>query len=275
LAPTTSILHPSDFSPASERAFAHALALALVNRARLTLLHAGYSGWGGGAPSVREMLERWGYLEEGSSRGAVHRELQVRVEKIEARDRHPVRATVGYLKRNRADLMVLSTGAPHRLPRWLRRPVAESLARGTRVPALFIPAGARGFIDPDGGRSSLRRILVPFAAQPDPRAAIDAAIVLLNVAATAQLEVTLLHFGAEAPPLALAARAGVVWATICEPAGDVVAGILASARSRESDLIVMPTSLRGRRFAPWRPSVAERVVRHAPCPVFTLPAQRR
>jgi len=40
--PTTkveSIFHPSDFSEASEVAFAHALKIALAARAKLTLLH--------------------------------------------------------------------------------------------------------------------------------------------------------------------------------------------------------------------------------------------
>jgi nucleotide-binding universal stress UspA family protein len=32
------VVHPTDFSPASERAFAHALAVALVRRAQLIIL---------------------------------------------------------------------------------------------------------------------------------------------------------------------------------------------------------------------------------------------
>ena len=34
-----SIVHATDFSPASEQAFAHALALAVLRRTSLTLLH--------------------------------------------------------------------------------------------------------------------------------------------------------------------------------------------------------------------------------------------
>jgi len=37
--PARFILHPTDFSPQSESAFAHALRLALTNNAILTLLH--------------------------------------------------------------------------------------------------------------------------------------------------------------------------------------------------------------------------------------------
>src|SRR5512145_1885613 len=35
------VLHPTDFSPASEAAFAHALAIALVRETKLWILHAG------------------------------------------------------------------------------------------------------------------------------------------------------------------------------------------------------------------------------------------
>ena len=65
-----SIVHPSDFSEASEVAFVHALKIALVAGAKLTMLHVEASP---GAewqdfPGVRDTLERW-----GSSRKAVPR----------------------------------------------------------------------------------------------------------------------------------------------------------------------------------------------------------
>jgi nucleotide-binding universal stress UspA family protein len=56
-----SIFHPSDFSEASEVAFVHALKIALVAGAKLTMLHVEASP---GAewqdfPGVRDTLERW------------------------------------------------------------------------------------------------------------------------------------------------------------------------------------------------------------------------
>src|SRR6187402_2207906 len=73
------VVHPTDLSPASERAFAHALAVALVRRARLTILHVAPDDrpdWDE-FPAVRATLERWGLLEPGSSRGAVFDRLGV------------------------------------------------------------------------------------------------------------------------------------------------------------------------------------------------------
>src|SRR5262245_17379668 len=63
------IFHPSDFTPASESAFAHALKIALVTKARLEIMHVAHSGedvhWTD-FPRVRETLEGWNLLPEGS-----------------------------------------------------------------------------------------------------------------------------------------------------------------------------------------------------------------
>ena len=68
-----SIFHPSDFSEASEVAFVHALKIALVAGAELTMLHVEASP---GAewqdfPGVRDTLERWGLIPKGSRKSAV------------------------------------------------------------------------------------------------------------------------------------------------------------------------------------------------------------
>ncbi len=60
------VFHPSDFSPASEVAFAHALKAALIAKATLTVLHVspgGEQNWTE-FPGVRQTLERWGMLAE-------------------------------------------------------------------------------------------------------------------------------------------------------------------------------------------------------------------
>ena len=61
-----SVVHPTDFSAASENAFAHALAIALVRRTTLKILHVGARRpraevpWTS-FPAVRTTLERWGF----------------------------------------------------------------------------------------------------------------------------------------------------------------------------------------------------------------------
>jgi len=69
----SSIFHPSDFSPSSEVAFAHALKIALLTHADLNVLHvrdADNADWAD-FPGVRQMLERWRVLPPGSPRSAL------------------------------------------------------------------------------------------------------------------------------------------------------------------------------------------------------------
>jgi len=71
-----SVVHPTDFSPASERAFACALAIAVLRQTTLTLLHIekGKSDWSK-FPGVRKTLERWGLLKPGSAQADVFADL--------------------------------------------------------------------------------------------------------------------------------------------------------------------------------------------------------
>ena len=48
------VVHPTDFSAASERAVAHALAVALVRHASLTILHVGMEDRPEGRPCVHQ-----------------------------------------------------------------------------------------------------------------------------------------------------------------------------------------------------------------------------
>ena len=79
-----SIFHPSDFSKASELAFAHALAIALIRKTELVIMHAGrglLDDWAQ-FPPVRKTLERWQVLTPGSPRSAVFEKLAIRVTKV-------------------------------------------------------------------------------------------------------------------------------------------------------------------------------------------------
>jgi nucleotide-binding universal stress UspA family protein len=261
-----SIFLPSDFSPASEKALAHSLAIAIIRKARLTMLHAGAAEWEGDAPSVREILARWGYLEQGAAREAVFDELGVRIQKIEARKSDPLQASLEYLERDPADLLVLSTEGRSGLPRWVRRSVAERLVRKTGMQALFVPDRVPGFIDVEDGRSSLRRILVPFASPRSLLAAAEAQ----RLSTASQLQVTVLHFADAPPRMGLPERAGVSWETVCEPERDAVAQILQFAESNPCDLIVMPIPRRARVVEAVRGSITERVLRASPCPILAV-----
>src|SRR5262245_4702657 len=105
------IFHPTDFSAASNVAFAHALKLATHYDGKLTMLHteaeASAMHWSE-FPSVRHTLERWGFLPRGSGKDALTA-LGLSVAKITAREGNPVTGALDYLNKHPHDLIVLAT----------------------------------------------------------------------------------------------------------------------------------------------------------------------
>ena len=272
-----SILHPSDFSEASEVAFAHALRLALACKAELRLMHAqpGASeiAWQD-FPAVRATLERWGRLPAGSPRRAVLNDLGVLVKKVGAtHETSPTEAILGYLRRREADLIVLATQGRDGLPRWLHRSVAEPVARRSEASTLFVPAGVDGFVSLADGALALERVLVPVDRDPDPSAAL-AATAALAASLGASVTATLLHVGQPdtAPALEPPARDGVTWEFEAR-AGPVVDAILDRARDGGADLVLMATAGHEGFLDALRGSTSERVLRRAPCPVWTVPVR--
>ena len=161
-----SIVHPTDFSPSSMGAFAHALRAALATRSKLYLLHIlqDHSGEGWEHPHVRlqRLLVQWDLLDESDPLGAIDTRLGVQIENIMfSRRQPPADEIVHFLNRNACDLVVLATHGRDGLDHWLKGSVAETVFRRSSVPTLFIPHGAREFVDQVTGDFRLRRVLVP------------------------------------------------------------------------------------------------------------------
>lgn len=105
------IFHPSDFSQASEIAFAHALKIALIAQAELCIMHVNAadaeSDWID-FPGVRTRLESWGLLPPGSDRADIAR-LGMNVQKIITSGRNPASSILRFLNKHHTDLIVLAT----------------------------------------------------------------------------------------------------------------------------------------------------------------------
>jgi nucleotide-binding universal stress UspA family protein len=133
-----SIFHPSDFSEASEVAFVHALKMALVAGAKLTMLHAEASP---GAewqdfPGVRDTLERWGLIPKDSPKSAVGQPV-IKVAEVLRLSNDPVKACIGFLEENPSDLIVLAVRQHEGRMRWLGKSVGRTdRARGRTNDAL-------------------------------------------------------------------------------------------------------------------------------------------
>ena len=270
------ILLPTDFSPESEEAFAHALAICLFRRGELTLLHAGDEYMDGDDwqqfPHVRQTLTRWKLLPPGSSRAAVFHELGIRVSKVSAKG-DPLSATLEYLQDYPTDLMVLATEGREGLPRWMHRSKAESLSRATGIKTLFVQHGARGFVSL-GGELTLRRILVPVASAPDPRPAMVYAARATVLAAGEAAELIALHVGVGDPKLDFPEPTGrgCTWRS-AHAEGDPVEEIVRFAGAESADLICMTTTgpdKLGEQLG--GSTTTEHVMRRAPCPVLAVPS---
>jgi nucleotide-binding universal stress UspA family protein len=267
------VFHPTDFSKASDLAFAHSLRIALRARAALTLFHVDQDGddvrWSD-FPAVRETLQRWGLLPAGSPRDAVL-DLGVDVEKVRAPAGDPVQAIAAYLREDPADLIVLASHAGDRLGRWRSPSVAEPVAREAHSPTLFLPPGARGFVSAEDGTVCLRRVLIPVDHSPRPQVALSLAD-RLSRALGAEPQMTILHVGPEDafPPLHVpqAAEARSVRRVA---AGPVPEAIAAAARELDADLVVMTTRGHEGFLDALRGSTTERVLRQAGRALLAIP----
>jgi nucleotide-binding universal stress UspA family protein len=271
-----SVLHPSDLSEASHSAFAHALAIVLFRQASLTVLHVvpeqGALDVWSDAPKVRKTLERWGVLEPGSPRSAVPDKLALRVKKLNIRSSDPLEAITARLEEKPSDLVVLATEGRQGLPRWLKPSLAERVARRSKSKTLFVPNEARGFVSPEDGKISLRRILVPVNHAPAPDEAVFYAARAAVISHEQPVEISLLHVGDQAdwPELRLPEMESCNWSRIHRQ-GEVVERIVETAGEISADLIVMGTSGAKGVLGALRGSVTEQVLRRAPCCLLAVP----
>ncbi len=272
------VLFPCESDTSSPIAFAHALRIALDARCHFGVLQAlgdrSYVANWRDAPAVRELLERWQLLPSGSARADVAQKLGISVEKVIFEGQDPVRAIESYNAHHPADLVVLATEGRTGLPRWLSPSIAEAIARTLQVPALFVPDAARGFVDPNSGAISLERVLIPVDHVPDPTPAIDAVRELLTTLGVTTGRLTVLHVGDDpsAVPARPASQTGYQLVGITRR-GEPAETIVATARERDSDLVVMATAGRDGVLDVIRGSVSERVLRESPCPVLTVPSR--
>ncbi|HVY70790.1 MAG TPA: universal stress protein, partial [Verrucomicrobiae bacterium] len=168
---------------------------------------------------------------------------------------------------------VLATHQRSGLSRWLHEAVAEPVARQARLQTLFVPRRVTGFVDPATGEPRLRNILIPVDRDPDPSAAVEAAVNLASTLGCRDTHFSILHVGPEQnlPPVGVPLENG--WtAEKGAWTGDVVERVLEVAEARDADLIVMATRGHHGFLDALRGSTTERVLRGAKCPVLAVPA---
>lgn len=173
---TPKILVTTDFSADSERAFFHALSIAIAAQGRLTLLHTGSESRAQVAwdrfPGVRETLFAWGRLPEDAPRSAVQDQLHLGVMKKAMRDDDPRQGITEYLRKHPTDLLVMATRGRTGFARMRRSSVAETVASQSNAYALLLPDKSAGFVDPQNGEARLQRVLCALDPNRDARPAL-------------------------------------------------------------------------------------------------------
>jgi nucleotide-binding universal stress UspA family protein len=270
-----SVLHPTDFSESSLVAFHHALKAALSARSRLTLLHVASDAEWSKFPGIRETLERWGVLSVGSLKSAVG-ELGIAASKVVANEGSPVDAVLAYLEKHPADLIVLATSRRGSHVPWLGKSVSEPVTRKAGQMTLLIPGDTKGFVSAEDGSVNLKNILIPIASTPGPEPALKAAARFVRKLNCPAGTFTVLHVGDSnsMPALRYPEIEGWTWKKELRT-GEVIEGIVNTAKSLEAQLIVMATDGRNSFLDGLRGSHSERVLRYCAAPLLTVPVGSR
>lgn len=267
------ILMTTDLSGGQDLPFAHGLKLALSSRGRLTLVHVqppkGSPDWTS-LPTVKDMLLQWGVLDpDHPSSDYEHLGLEVHPVTEEALD--PLPALVQHAVRLKPDLLVLNPLPRTGMEQLTQYSMSEHVARASGIPALFLPRGHRGIVDPVSGTPRLNRILVPVGGDMPLQDAVSWTSAMLELLEVERAEIVLLHVGETwEGALEVPARSGWDWRPVARP-GLVVPVIVDLAEELAPDLVVMATqggqgALRG-----ILGSHTERVINRVHCPVLAIP----
>lgn len=271
----SSILCATDFAEGSDTAFTHALSIALFAGASLEVLHAEPDNVQGSErhfPNIVKTLVAWGVVTP-DSKPEVLRDLGLRLRSVLRVGDPPARAILNELRDTPSQLVVMATHARSGMDRIVQPSVTEPVMRGSGVPTLILPPTARGFVDPDTGQITLRRILVPIDHVPSPQLAVDAAARLLDMLGIDDAWICTLYVGesADMPAVHFADPASVRVRRWTQT-GAVVEGILSTASEWSADLLVMVTEGHVGVMDFVRGSTVERVLRLAKCPILVVPA---
>lgn len=272
----TSVLHPSDFSESSEKAFAYALIVALKRQGKLTILHVGGKKFDDSVwcrfPSVRRTLERWSVLEKNSSTSDVFDKLGVTIKKVDIGSGNCVKSISNYIKQYKTDLIVLATEGRHGLSHLLHPSFAESLMESAKIMTLFIQNKTNGFVSLNDGTITLKKILIPVADDPNPQEAIIRAVRAAKMGGNDNVEMVILHIGASNtfPQINLPDVPCCIWQKV-HKTGKVVDEILNAVNEYTPDMIVMPTKGHQGFLDALRGNITEQIVRKSNCPVLAVP----
>jgi nucleotide-binding universal stress UspA family protein len=277
-----SILCGVDFSPVSETALGYASLLSKAYGAALTVLHSHHVE----LPAYLAE-EQWAALQRELQAAAASAEQHLRefathvlgaavgAAQYAALDAPPVDGLLQAVEERHPDLVVLGSHGHARLSQFLLGSVSAGVLREITVPLLV--TRARADADPTAVR--IKHILCPINYTPAATAGLQVAASLAGrLGARLSLVHSLENGGDSAAErerlcqwVPEQVQVDCTWETAPVVKGPAAEGIVHTAVEMGADLIVLGGKHRPLLTASVLGATTERVVRHAACPVLTVP----
>jgi nucleotide-binding universal stress UspA family protein len=251
--------------------FIHALRLALTAKGELEVVDVRPPSERTEGAGIREYLEKWGVLGIDSKRSDVA-SIGLRVKKV-VKEGNRRRVLVNRLKRHPHDLLVVGTRSDSNHGGIVSHSLAAYLADHFRHTTLFVPSGARPFVDEATGSLSLGRIVMPVENEYFFKPAVAQLSAILKYFPGTTVEVTALHAGASFPQVDFSPVTGIVWKQVVS-ALPVVDAIRSIADQNRADLVVMSTNGRNTFRRKIIGSTTEQVLRNISCPLLSVSVGR-
>jgi nucleotide-binding universal stress UspA family protein len=293
------VLFPTDFSNGSKRAFPQAAFLADWHDAELHILNVtgrhrhDYEETKKNFPLSMDTLTEWLRRPSASVQGANWPDMEaLPIEQEQVESAAPAERIVAYADEQDVDLVVMGTHGRRGIDRMLFGSVTEEVVRHAPCPTFTVRADAD--VEPS---QAVRRVLVPVDFSDASDAAVQHG---KEIAQTYGAEIDLLHVVEEPfyPPaygpdvtsfptqevverveeqLAEMAREEIGYEHVMVQAatGSPSSEILNYVKENDADLVVMATHGRTGLEHVVLGSVAERVLRQSPVPVFTVKPDRK
>ncbi len=297
------VLVPTDFSAQASLALRYGCAFARQNEATLYLLHVVQDlapiSIGGGGIAVSAAAEYVDQLEKSAGEALAQHTPEAPGVRIVRQTviGTPGEQIVDFANANAVDLICVGTHGHGGLKRFFLGSVAERVVQHAACKVLVVRSLERDFVGKDGAPPVLSRILVPVDFSETCQMALNEAA---SLAARFGAELHLLHVVEDnSPTVSEIALAYPVFQSYVRElvatgqkqmdemqtpdgvalvrkvvVGDPISKINDYAAEHDVDLVVMGTHGRTGPAHWLMGSVAERVVRGAPCPVLVTPARR-
>lgn len=293
----TTVLAPTDFSPASHKALRYAAALATRSGATLHIVHVSEIDYAIPGPAL---LAQDPFTSDTENGRALKQQVEAQIGSclspiFHGRTGRAFDQICRSARELKADLVVMATHGRTGLKRFVLGSNAERVVQHSSAPVLIVRESEREFLS-DGQQLQVNTILIPTDFSDSAREALNYALhfarrfgsrlVLFHSFNVPQFVATDQYgphrFGCEPEELQAAAEGqmrelvdrvdfgGVQFETLIQP-GRAAEAICAYAERQKIDLIITSTHGRTGLMHVLIGSVAEHIVRYARCPVLVVP----